>query len=168
MSMPTSLCSTLAFLMMIVVSGTNGRRLTKRSPISKFFFVAAHREWRFLIQNYSGAPYGTAHNATANPDDGYLQKETVDAITDLATTTTSDRSVIAQLMDTVARLMTDLATVNAKIVFTLQTNRASQGGREGHDRTTCRQGSRAGSGACTGTGAVTPTRTSAIAPTMAD
>ena len=30
-------------------------------------------------------PYGAAHNATANPDGGYLQQETVDAIANLAT-----------------------------------------------------------------------------------
>ena len=44
----------------------------KTFPRLKVFFAAAHREWRLLIQNKTGSPYGAAHNATENPDDGYL------------------------------------------------------------------------------------------------
>ena len=46
----------------------------KNLPHLKVFFAAAHREWRLLIQNETGAPYGAAHNATANLDDWYLQQ----------------------------------------------------------------------------------------------
>ena len=72
-----------------------------------------------MIQNYTGAPYGAAHNATANPDDRYLLKNTVYAIANLATSMESDRAAIAQIKSTVARLTTELATVNTKLVITL-------------------------------------------------
>ena len=39
-------------------------------PYLKTFPAAAHREWRLLMQNETGTPYGAAHNTTARPDDG--------------------------------------------------------------------------------------------------
>ena len=106
----------------------------KTLPHLKVFFAAAHREWRLLIQNETGAPYGAAHNATANPDDGYLQQETVDAIVNLVIATASDCTAITQLTSTVERLMAELLAVNAKLVTALQRKRVSQGGRGGRDR----------------------------------
>ena len=82
-----------------------------------------------------GASYGTAHKATANLDDGYLQQETVDAISNLAKATASDRAAIVQLTGTAMRLTTELATVNMKLVVDLQTNRAIRGGCGGRNRT---------------------------------
>ena len=76
-----------------------------------------------------GAPNRAAHNATANTDDRYLQKETVNAITNLATATASDRTATAQITANVARLTMELATVNTNLVVALQTNRTSRGGR---------------------------------------
>ena len=67
----------------------------KKLPHPKVFFAAAHREWRLLLQNETVTSYGFAHNATAHPDNGYLQHETVDAIADLATATASDCAAIA-------------------------------------------------------------------------
>ena len=64
-------------------------------PHLMVFFVAAHREWRVSLQNKTGTHYGALHNATAHPDNGYLQQETVDAIADLATATASDCAAIA-------------------------------------------------------------------------
>ena len=58
------------------------------------FFAVAHREWRILLQNETGTPYGAAHNATARPYDGYLHQETVDAIANLVTATARDCAVI--------------------------------------------------------------------------
>ena len=106
----------------------NKRAATDKTlPHLKVFFASAQREWCLSIQNEMGAPYGALHNAPAKPDDGYLQQETVDAIANLVTATASDHSAIAQLTDTVARLTTELATVNAKLVNALQKNRASRG-----------------------------------------
>ena len=73
-------------------------------PDLKTFFAAAHREWRLLLKNETGTPYGAAHNATARPDGGYLYPETVDTIANLATATDSDRAAISQLTATVERL----------------------------------------------------------------
>ena len=98
------------------------------------FFVASHREWPLSNKNETGAPYGAAHNATAHPDKGYLQQETVDAIANLATATASDRAAIAQLTSTVDWLTAELLAVNAKLVTALQRKRVSQGGRGGRDR----------------------------------
>ena len=42
----------------------------KKIPHIKVFFATAHREWRLLIQNKTGPPYGDAHNSTANLEDG--------------------------------------------------------------------------------------------------
>ena len=123
----------------------------KTLPHLKFFFAAAHREWRLSIQNKTGAPYGAAHNATVNPDDGCLQQEAVDAITNLEIATASNFAAIAQLTATVTRLATELATVNTKLVVAFQTNRNSRGGRVGRNRTTSGQGDRTGAGTGTGT-----------------
>ena len=65
----------------------------------------------------------------------------------------SDRVAIAKIMAIVARLMTELVMVNAKLVVALQTNCASRGGREGRDRNTSGQGAGSRAGAGTGTGA---------------
>ena len=126
----------------------------KTLPHLKVFFAAAHREWRLLLQNNTGTPYGAAHNNTAHPDDRYLQQETVDNIANLETATTRDHAAIAKLTSTVERLTEELITVNAKLVTELQPQHTSQddsGGR-GHG---C--GRRAGT--TTHTGAVSSTRT---------
>ena len=100
----------------------------------KVFYATAHREWHLLIQNETGAPYGTTHNSTAKPDDGYFQQETVGAIANLATATASDCAVISQLTSMVKRLMAELVTLNAKLVNSLQTKSASRGGCGGRRR----------------------------------
>ena len=119
-----------------------------------------------MIQNETGAPRGAAHNATANPDGGYLQQETVDAIAKSATAMVSDRIAISQLNATVARVTTEIATVIAKLAVALQTNRASRGGQGERNRTTRERGARAGPG--TGTGAGTSAITRASATTIAE
>ena len=58
------------------------------------------------------------------------------AIANLAMATESDRAAIAQLNNTVLRLMTDIATVNTKLVVTFQANCVSQGGCGGRNITT--------------------------------
>ena len=69
----------------------------KTLPYLKTFFAAAHREWPLSLKNETSTPYGAEYNATARPDNGYLQKETVDAIANLATATARDRATITQL-----------------------------------------------------------------------
>ena len=105
----------------------------KTVPHLKVFFAASHTEWHLSIQNETGAPYGAAHTATAHPEDGYLQQETVDAITNLATATESDRAAITQITSTVKWLTADLATVSTNLVTVLQTKRASRGGCGGRN-----------------------------------
>ena len=123
----------------------------KTLPHLKVFFAATHREWGHRIKNETGAPYGLAHNATVNPDGGCLQQETVDTFANLETSTASNCAAIVQLTATVARLTTDLATVNVKLVVAFQTNHASRGGHGGRNRTTHGQGGVTGAGACIGT-----------------
>ena len=106
-----------------------------------------------MILNKTGDPHGAAHNATANSDDGYLQKETVDAIANLELATASDRADITQLTSTVERLTAELVTVNANLVTVPQTQRANQGGRVGRGR---------------GRGAGAPAQTGAVAVTRAE
>ena len=84
-----------------------------------------------MLRNETGTPYSAAHNATAHQDNGYLQQDTMDAIANLATAMVSDRAAINQLMATVERLTSELVTVNAKLVTSLQPQRASRGGRGG-------------------------------------
>ena len=126
----------------------------KTLPHLKVFFAVAHSEWHLSLRNKTGTPYGAEHNSTAHPDDGYLQQETVDAIANLAPATASDRAGIAQLTATVKRLMSELVTVNANLVTSLQPQRASRGGRGGRSR-----GRGRGSGTTTPNGAVSATRT---------
>ena len=102
------------------------------------------------------------HNATAKPDNRYLQQETMDATANLAATTASDRAAITQLTATAARLTLELATVNENLVLALQANRASQGrlwrARQNQPKmriqNRSRTGTGAGSPAIIGTGAL--------------
>ena len=71
-----------------------------------------HREWRLSLKNETGTPYGAAHNATARPDDGCLQQETVDAIANLATATASNRAAFTQLTATVETLTAELVNMS--------------------------------------------------------
>ena len=80
-----------------------------------------------MLQNETGTPDGAARNATARPDDGYLQQETVDAIAKLATATASNRAAIDQLTATVERITAELATVNTKLDAALQTQQTIRG-----------------------------------------
>ena len=137
---------------LIVRSGTSGQRATRCSPISRRFSADAHREWLIFLQNETGDPYGAAHNATANLDDRYLQQDMVDAIANLATSTASDHEAIAQLTATVARLTTDLATVNKKLVVSLQAKRAIRGSRGGRNKATRGRGDGARARAATKSG----------------
>ena len=138
----------------------------KTLPHLKVSSAAAHREWRLSIKNETGAPYGAAHNATTNPDNKYLHQETVDVIANLVRVTASDCGAITHLTTTVVRLTTKLLMVNVKLIVALQSNRASQGGCGGHDRTSC--GREAGAGSRTGKGAGAPARTGAGAPSMSE
>ena len=72
----------------------------------------------------------------------------MDAITNLATSTASNRAAIAQLTSTVERLTAELVTVKTKLVAALQTQRASRGGHGGKSR---------GHGRGRGASATTPT-----------
>ena len=103
----------------------------KTLPHLKVFFADVHRECRLSLKNETGTTYGAAHNATALPDDGYLQQETVESIANLATATASNRAAIAQLTATVESLTTDLVTVNTNLVAALQPQRSIRGSRGG-------------------------------------
>ena len=98
----------------------------KTLPHLKILFAAAHMDWRLLMQNETGTPYGAAHNATASPDDRYLQQETVEAIANLATSTARNCSSITQLTAMVKRLTAEFDTVNTKLVVKLQTKQSSR------------------------------------------
>ena len=115
-----------------------------------------------MIQNDMVSPYGAAHNATANPDNGYLRQEMVDFIATLAMAMASDSAAIVQLTSTVARLKTELVTVNNNLVISLQEKSVICSSRGGRDRDACVFGAGAGDGA--GYAA----RTRAGAPSLAE
>ena len=100
-------------------------------PHMKVFFATAHREWRLSLQNKTDAPYGTAHNATTNPDGSYLLQDTVDVIENLATNTASDSAAMAQLTGKIAILATDIRTVNKNLVINLKKNMQAAASVEG-------------------------------------
>ena len=83
----------------------------------------------------------------------------MDAITNLATDTASDRAAITQLTTTVARLTTELAMVNKKLIVDLHSKHKSRGSHRERDRDVCRRGdeSGVGYGATERTGAGPPT-----------
>ena len=89
------------------------------------------------------APHGPTLKSPANLDDGYLHQDTMDAILNLAIAKVSDRTFIAQLTVTVARLMMEIDMVNDKIIISLQAKRVSHISRGEHNISACRQGARA-------------------------
>ena len=79
----------------------------------KVFFATAHQEWRESQVTTTGAGFQTA-NAVV------YQKDTVDAIANLATATASDCASVAALTATNSTLTTELTSCQAKLVVALQ------------------------------------------------
>ena len=128
--------------------------VVKTLPHLKVFFIADKKEWRPLIQNKMGTPYGAVHNATENTDDGYIHQDTVDAISKLATATAINRMEIAQLKSIIISLTKNLTTVNQKLLVDLQTKRGN--------RRSCRGSDRAARGCGYGSGPPAPEGTAGV------
>ena len=88
-----------------------------------------------MLQNEICVPYIAVHNATANPENGYLHQYAVDYIANFATAPANDHEAITQLVTTVARLTTELVTVNEKLVIALHKNAQAAAAAEGATKT---------------------------------
>ena len=67
---------------------------------------------RKFQQTYQGAGYHSANNATMEDLHQEIQRETVDAISNLATATVSDRATVGELTDTNSRFSKEIIAVN--------------------------------------------------------
>ena len=85
----------------------------------KTFFSTAHQGWRESQATTSGNMYGTAPIAGASANAVHQHNETADAIACLATATAADRTTIATLASTNAKVTSELSAVNSKLVSTL-------------------------------------------------
>ena len=98
----------------------------------------AHQEIRESQQTSQGTGCHSANNATVEDLHQEIQQETVDAITNLATTTTANRATVKTLMATNIRLSKDTIAVNQKLVKRMEENKTLQakstGGGRGGDR----------------------------------
>ena len=81
-------------------------------------FAKAHREWRANLLLTAGQhfPWANAVDATSVQNH---QAETVDALANLATATAADRATVDTLTDTIAQLLSELASAQAKLISSL-------------------------------------------------
>ena len=79
----------------------------------KVFFESSHQDWQELQVTTAGAGFQTANAAVYHQD-------TVEAIANLATATSSDRAAVAVLSATNITLSTDLMVCQAKLAVALQ------------------------------------------------
>ena len=85
----------------------------------KTFFATAHQEWRESQATPSGNMYGTAPTSGASSNAVHQHIETADAIAFLATATAADRTTVATLASTNAKVTAELSIVNSKLVSAL-------------------------------------------------
>ena len=76
------------------------------------FFTISQQEWQESQVTTAGASFQTANTAV-------YQQDTVEAITNLATATDSDRSAVADLTATKRTLTTDIKACQSKIISSL-------------------------------------------------
>ena len=84
-------------------------------------FAKAHRKWRANLRLTAGQHFPRA-NAVDSTSPTTHQADTVDSLTNLATTTAADRSTVATLTDTIAQLLSELASAQAKLISSLLDN----------------------------------------------
>ena len=84
-------------------------------------FAKAHREWRANIRLTGGQHFPRA-NAVDSTSLATHQADTVDALANLATATAADRATVATLTDTIAQLLLELASAQAKLILSLLDN----------------------------------------------
>ena len=90
-------------------------------PKFRVHFAKAHREWRANLRLTTGQHFPRANAVEATSVKKH-QAETVDALANLATATAADRSKVATLTDTIAKLSLELASAQAKLISLLLDN----------------------------------------------
>ena len=85
----------------------------------KTLFSSAHQEWRELQATTSSNMYGTAPISGASANAVHHHNETADAIACLTTATAADRTTVATLASTYAKVTAELSSVNSKLVVAL-------------------------------------------------
>ena len=86
----------------------------------KTFFFNAHQQLRKLQATTAGAGYHASNHVDQHAANHVYQQETVDAISNLATTTASDPVLVATLTATNRTLAAALTLSNSKLVTALQ------------------------------------------------
>ena len=81
-------------------------------------FAKAHREWRANLRLAAGQHFPRA-NAVDSTSLRTHQADTIDALANLWTATAADRATVASLTDTIAQLLSELASAQAKFISSL-------------------------------------------------
>ena len=84
------------------------------------FFATAHNEWRKYQSTTTGAEFQSANILQEEETTQLYQQETVDAISNLATATASDRAMVATLTATNRTLTLALTACQLKLVEALK------------------------------------------------
>ena len=95
--------------------------LDRTWPKFRVHFAKAHREWRANLRLAAGQNFPRENAVDATSAHNH-QSETVDALANLATATSADRATVATLTDTIAQLSSELASAQAKLIFSLLDN----------------------------------------------
>ena len=89
-------------------------------PKFRVHFAKAHREWRANLRLTARQHFPRANAVDATSVQNH-QAETVDTLANLATATAADRATMATLTDTIAKLLSELASAKAKLTISLPT-----------------------------------------------
>ena len=85
-------------------------------------FEKSHRQWKAKLRLTAGQHFPRANDVvTSNPTTNH-QSDTVDALYNLATATAADRATVATITDTIAQLLLELASAQAKLISSLLEN----------------------------------------------
>ena len=85
-------------------------------------FAKAHREWKANLRLTAGQHFPQANSVDTSTAMKNHQADTVDALTNLAKAMAADRATVATLTDTIAQLLSELASSQAKLISSLLDN----------------------------------------------
>ena len=84
-------------------------------PKFRVHFDKAHRKWRANLRLTAGQHFSRENTVDSTSLTNH-QAETVDPLANLATDTSADRATVATLTDTIAQLLSELASAEAKLI----------------------------------------------------
>ena len=88
----------------------------------RVYFAKAHREWKAKLRLTAGQDFTRANAIDTSNAMTSRQADTVDSLSNLATARAADRATVTTLTDTIAQLLSELASSQVKLISSLLDN----------------------------------------------